>query len=116
MWYHRKFKLRYDANVFNDIIEYAKTAEWKQGYDQNGLIWNIEELPLKPEQFPILNELYEGLNAEFKRPSFFLSNVKPGGLESTTICKTPLTLHLNTQYPKTICKALTTLHLITFTA
>ena len=80
MWYHRKFKLQYDKNVFNEIIEYAKTTEWKQGYDQNGLLWNVEELPLDPKQFPILNELYEGLNAEFKRPSFFISNVKPGGL------------------------------------
>ncbi len=80
MWYHRKFNLQYDKNVFNEIIEYAKTAEWKQGYDQNGLLWNVEELPLDPKQFPILNELYEGLNAEFKRPSFFISNVKPGGL------------------------------------
>jgi len=80
MWYHKKFNLQYDKNVFNEIIEYAKTAEWKQGYDQNGLLWNVEELPLDPKQFPILNELYEGLNAEFKRPSFFISNVKPGGL------------------------------------
>ncbi len=80
MWYHRKFKLQYDKNVFNEIIEYAKTTEWKQGYDQNGLLWNVEELPLDPKQFPILNELYEGLNAEFKSPSFFISNVKPGGL------------------------------------
>ena len=80
MWYHRKFNLQYDKNVFNEIIEYAKTTEWKQGYDQNGLLWNVEELPLDPKQFPILNELYEGLNAEFKRPSFFISNVKPGGL------------------------------------
>ena len=80
MWYHKKFNLQYDKNVFNEIIEYAKTTEWKQGYDQNGLLWNVEELPLDPKQFPILNELYEGLNAEFKRPSFFISNVKPGGL------------------------------------
>ena len=80
MWYHKKFNLQYDKNVFNEIIEYAKTATWRQGYDKNGLLWNVEELPLDPKQFPILNELYEGLNAEFKRPSFFISNVKPGGL------------------------------------
>ena len=80
MWYHKKFKLQYDTNVFNEIIEYAERATWRQGYDQNGLLWNVEELPLSPKQFPILNELYEGLNAEFKRPSFFISNVKPGGL------------------------------------
>ena len=80
MWYHKKFKLQYDTNVFNEIIEYAERATWRQGYDQNGLLWNVEELPLSPKQFPILNELYEGLNTEFKRPSFFISNVKPGGL------------------------------------
>ena len=80
MWYHKKFKLQYDTNVFNEIIEYAERATWRQGYDQNGLLWNVEELPLNPKQFPILNELYEGLNTEFKRPSFFISNVKPGGL------------------------------------
>ena len=80
MWYHKKFKLQYDTNVFNEIIEYAERATWRQGYDQNGLLWNVEELPLSPKQFPILNGLYEGLNAEFKRPSFFISNVKPGGL------------------------------------
>ena len=80
MWYHKKFKLQYDTNVFNEIIEYAERATWRQGYDQNGLLWNVEELPLDPKQFPILNELYEGLNTEFKRPSFFISNVKPGGL------------------------------------
>ena len=41
---------------------------------------NVEELPLVPKQFPILNELYEGLNTEFKRPSFFISNVKLNSL------------------------------------
>ena len=80
MWYHKKFNLQYDKKVFNEIIEYAERATWRQGYDQNGLLWNVEELPLDPKQFPILNELYEGLNTEFKRPSFFISNVKPGGL------------------------------------
>lgn len=80
-WYHRKItKLKYNPEVFNDIIEYAKEAKWKSGYDQNNLLWNIEELPLSCEDFPILNELYEGLNTEFKRKSFFLSSVKPGGL------------------------------------
>ena len=59
MWYHKKFKLQYDTNVFNEIIEYAERATWRQGYDQNGLLWNVEELPLNPKQFPILNELYE---------------------------------------------------------
>ena len=80
MWYHKKFKLQYDTNVFNEIIEYAETATWRQGYDKNDLLWNVEELPLNPKQFPILNELYEGLNTEFKRPSFFISNVKLNGL------------------------------------
>ena len=79
-WYHRKINLQYDPSVFYDIIEYAKNVDWVSGYDQNGLLWNVEELPLSTEQFPILNELYEGFNAEFKRPSFFLSSVKPGGL------------------------------------
>ena len=46
MWYHKKFKLQYDTNVFNEIIEYAERATWRQGYDQNGLLWNVEELPL----------------------------------------------------------------------
>lgn len=80
-WYHRKLiKLKYDPAVFDDIISYAKTKKWKEGYDQNGLLWNVEELSLDVNQFPILQELYNGLNAEFKRPSFFLSSVKPGGL------------------------------------
>jgi|TARA_R110000737_G_scaffold349320_2_gene385223 hypothetical protein len=79
-WYHRKLKLQYNPSVFNEIIEHAHRTTWKQGYDQNGLVWNVEELPLSVEDFPILNELYNGLNAEFKRPSFFLSSVKPGGL------------------------------------
>ena len=79
-WYHRKLNLKYDPNVFSDIIEYGRNTEWNQGYDQNGLLWNVEELPLSVEQFPILEEIYEGFNAEFKRPGFFLSSVKPGGL------------------------------------
>lgn len=80
-WYHRKLtKLKFDPAIFNDIIEYARNTEWTQGYDQNGVLWNVEELPLNVDQFPILQELHEGLNAEFKRFSFFLSSVKPGGL------------------------------------
>ena len=79
-WYHRKINLKYNKSVFDEIIAYAKQTEWKQGYDQNGLLWNVEELPLDVDMFPILQELYYGLNAEFKRPSFFLSSVKPGGL------------------------------------
>ena len=39
-WYHRKLNLQYDPSVFNDIIDYAKATEWKDGYDQNGLEWN----------------------------------------------------------------------------
>jgi hypothetical protein len=79
-WYYRKLDLKYDPLVFNDIIEYGKTEQWRSGYDQNGLQWNVEELPLSIDKFPILNELHEGLNAEFKRKSFFISSVKPGGL------------------------------------
>ncbi len=79
-WYHRKLNLQYDPSIFNDIIDYAKVTEWKDGYDQNGLEWNVQELSISIEQFPILDEIYQGLNAEFKRPSFFLSSVKPGGL------------------------------------
>lgn len=79
-WYHRKVNLKYNPEIFSDIIDYARKTTWKQGYDQNGMLWNIEELPLPFDQFPILNELYQGLNAEFKRKSFFLSSVKPGGL------------------------------------
>ena len=79
-WYHRKLNLKYNPIVFSDILEYAKNNDWKQGYDQNGLLWNVEEMPLSVDDFPILKELYLGLNAEFKRPSFFLSSVKPGGL------------------------------------
>ena len=45
MWYHKKFKLQYDTNVFNEIIEYAERATWRQGYDQNGLLWNVEGYP-----------------------------------------------------------------------
>lgn len=79
-WYHRKLNLEYDPAVFDDIIDYARNTEWNQGYDQNGLLWNVEELPLTVEQFPILEEIYQGFGAEFKRSSFFLSSVKPGGL------------------------------------
>lgn len=80
-WYHRKLeKLNYDPAVFSDIIEYASKTQWRNGYDQNGLLWNVDELPLSATDFPILNEIYEGLNAEFKRKSFFLSSVRPGGL------------------------------------
>lgn len=80
-WYYRKIsKLKYNPNVFYDIIEYANQTTWKSGYDQNGLLWNVEELPLSVSDFPILNEIYDGFNAEFKRKSFFLSSVKPGGL------------------------------------
>lgn len=79
-WYHRKLNLEYDNAVFDDIVDYAKNTKWNSGYDQNGLLWNVEELPLSVDQFPILGELYDGFNAEFKRPSFFLSSVKPGGL------------------------------------
>jgi hypothetical protein len=79
-WYHRKIKLAYDPAIFSDILEYAESAVWKDGYDQNGLLWNVEELPLSETDFPILAELYQGVNAEFKRKSFFLSSVKPGGL------------------------------------
>jgi hypothetical protein len=80
-WYHRKLtKLKYDISIFDDIIEYAKTAKWKDGYDQNKLLWNVQELPLSANDFPILNEIYEGFNADFKRKSFFISSVKPGGL------------------------------------
>lgn len=80
-WYYRKItKLKYDPAVFSDILEYASTSVWKNGYDQNGLLWNVDELSLSTVDFPILNELYEGFNAEFKRKSFFLSSVRPGGL------------------------------------
>ena len=81
MWYHRKLKkLKYNKNIFNDIIQYAETTNWIDGYDQNGLLWNVKELPLSSNEFPILNELYTGLNAEFKRKSFFISSVQAGGL------------------------------------
>lgn len=80
-WYHRKItKLKYNPEVFSDIITYATTAKWRSGYDQNGFLWNVEELPLSATDFPILNELYDGFNAEFKRKSFFISSVKNGGL------------------------------------
>ena len=36
-----------------------KEQHGDKGTDQNGLLWNVEELPLNPKQFPILNELYE---------------------------------------------------------
>jgi hypothetical protein len=80
-WYHRKIpKLKFDYSIFDDIVSYAESAIWNEGYDQNGLKWNVRELPLSFEDFPILNELYEGLNAEFKRKHAYISWVQPGGL------------------------------------
>lgn len=80
VWYHKKINLTYNFSIFDEIIEYAENTKWNRGIDKNGMIWGVEELSLSEKDFPILNEIFEGLNAEFKRKSFFLSSVLEGGL------------------------------------
>ncbi len=83
MLYHRFIpQLKYKAHIFESILSFARENPklWKNGYDSNGQLWNIREMPLDYKSFPILEEIYESLKAEFKRPSFFLSHVPPGGL------------------------------------
>lgn len=83
MFYHRHItSLRYEPSIFNEIVEYglSRIGAWNSGYDANGFKWNVEELPLSVNEFPILAEIAQGLQNEFKRPSFFLSRVLPGGL------------------------------------
>lgn len=80
-WYHRKLtKLQFDPSLFNSIVEYGKSASWMEGYDRNGVLWNINELNLSTSDFPILNEIYNAVNIEFKKPRFYLSSVPAGGL------------------------------------
>ncbi len=80
-WYHRKMpRLQYNPEVFSDIIEYAQQGPWERGLDKNTMEWNVRELVLDFEEFPILDELLQGLNTEFKRKHAYLSWVQPGGL------------------------------------
>lgn len=82
-WYHRKLtKLEYNPAVFTDIIEFGKTSQWIEGYDANKILWNINELNLSTEDFPILEEIYSAVNLEFKKKRFYLSSVPPGGLNN----------------------------------
>jgi hypothetical protein len=83
MLYHKSLnKLIFDVEVLSSILAYAKHEQtpWKRAFDRNGIRWNVEELPLSIDQFPILKEIADGLQNEFQRPSFFLSKVLPGGL------------------------------------
>ncbi len=83
MFYHRKLsKYKYKLDSFKEILAFASSsaAQWKKGIDQNGVVWNIEELPLEYSSFSVLKEIYEALNLNFKRPSFFLSRVPLSGL------------------------------------
>lgn len=80
-WYHRKLDLEYDPSIFDDLIEFAETSdEWADGYDANGLQWNVRELDVFESGFPILEEIFQGLNFQFGRRSWFISSVEPGGL------------------------------------
>lgn len=80
-WYHRKLsKLLYNPAVFDDIVTFGKTTKWTEGYDRNGILWNINELNLSTDDFPILDEIYGAVNFEFKKRRFYLSSVPAGGL------------------------------------
>lgn len=80
-WYHRKLtSLRYDASVFNDVVEFGKNNAWADGVDKNGMLWNVNELSLEYDQFPILQEIYDAVELEFKKPRFYISSVPAGGL------------------------------------
>lgn len=82
MFYHIELtQLSFSKDVFEPLISHAlSSSQWKKGFDQNGILWNVEELDLNEADFPILSELALGLNNEFKRPFFFISKVLPGGL------------------------------------
>jgi hypothetical protein len=83
MFYHRKLsKYKYKLDSFKEILEFSISAEakWENGIDQNGISWSVEELPLDYSSFPILKEIFESIDLEFKRPSFFLSRVPSVGL------------------------------------
>ena len=80
-WYHKKLtNLSYDPAVFDSIVEYAKTTNWINGYDSNGVLWNVNELNVSTVDFPILEELYNATNFEFKKRRFYISSVPAGGL------------------------------------
>ena len=90
-WYHRKLtQLQYNSNVFDDIIGYAKSTTWKHKGSTTGEMWadkndvlcNVNELDLSVDQFPILQEIFDGLQLEFKRPRFYVSSVPAGGLSN----------------------------------
>ena len=60
MVFYRKLNLSYDPLIFKEIIEFAHdTDEWKDGYDQNGLQWNVSELDVIEDEFPILEEIFK---------------------------------------------------------
>lgn len=81
-FYHRELSnLKFEKSVFTEIEKFAlHSVSWCPGVDRNGLRWNVRELPLSVDEFPILREIFDGLQCEFKRPSFFVSQVLPGGL------------------------------------
>lgn len=79
-WYHRKLNLKYNKNVFDEIIEYGNNHTWNEGVDKNGVLWNIYELPLEMKDFPVLEEIYNAVNFDFKKPRFYISSVPAGGL------------------------------------
>lgn len=82
-WYHRKLnKLKYNSSVFEDLINYAMQSTWVDGFDKNGMLWNVNELPLNYKNFPILEEIYNAVNFEFKKPKFYISSVPAGGLNN----------------------------------
>lgn len=84
MFYHRVLQsIRYKPQALAEILEYGQTSsQWTSGYDKNGFQWNVEELPIPYERFPILAEIFDNLQLEFKRKSFYLSKVLPGGLQN----------------------------------
>lgn len=84
MFYHRTIEtIKYKPQTLAAVMEYGLASkEWRIGYDANGFQWNVEELPIPYEKFPVLQEIFEALNLEFKRKSFYLSRVLPGGLQN----------------------------------
>jgi hypothetical protein len=80
--YHRHLpKLKYNQSVFDELTSYALTTDdWNAGYDKRGFRFNLEYIRLDTAQFPVLQEIYNCWNCEFKKPNFILSKVLPGGL------------------------------------
>lgn len=82
MLYYRKLNLKCAPGAFEQITRIVKSDQvsWQKAIDKNGNMWNLEECKLIKEEYSILREIEEGLQCEFKKASFFLSKILPGGL------------------------------------